>query len=198
MQLNPMRKTSKPTYPVKTGKESSVRSWMRQSLAAACTSGAILLGGCYGANPYHERTDEPQPVSDIVTILEVLVEQPLLPDDPQPMDGGMMAPAFSCDNSIDWNVRTVPAYLEGSLCNDGAAYAVVDITTRDVHAVTLGIGSEYTFVSIRNPSGEEVAELSPDRTSLDIDFTEGQWTFVATAADPIDNPNSWFEVTVGY
>lgn len=73
MQLNPIIETLEPTYPVRTGKERAVRRWIRRSLAAACASGAILLGGCYGANPYHERTDEPQPVSDIVTILEVLI-----------------------------------------------------------------------------------------------------------------------------
>lgn len=114
------------------------------------------------------------------------------------MDGGMMAPAFNCGEVSEWDVRTIPGYLDGALCDDMAGYAAVEVTTRAVHTVSLTSGAEYTFVSIRNPSGEEVAELSPDRTSLTIDFTEGIWTFVATPADPINNPNSWFDVTIGY
>ena len=202
MKLNPVDRDSHPSYPVRTGKDSMLRRWVRRSLVAAFASGALWMGGCYGASPYHERPDDPTPTSeiptDVLTILEVVVEQPPLPEDPEPMDGGMMAPTFTCGAAEDWYIETAPAYLEGSLCDTDPSVASLDVSAEADYVVSFGYGGEYTFLSIRDPAGEEIAEIGPDMTSVVMTMTEGRWTLVATPADPMNNATSWFAVQVDY
>jgi hypothetical protein len=195
MQLNPVGQPSIPSYPVRTGKETSFTRWVRRALAAACATGAIWMGGCYGSTGV--GGDDPRPLDPTFTeIVSVVLEQPPLPDDPEPMDGGMMAPAFTCGGTSEWYVASVPGWLDGSLCGDRPAVAQFEITSAGRYRVALASGGEYVFLSLQDSVGEELVELTPDVTAAEVELSAGRWILVATAADPMDNPNAWFEVTV--
>ena len=114
------------------------------------------------------------------------------------MDGGMMAPAFSCGALSEWSIQTVPAWLDGSLCGEQNALAAVDVAEDGRYRISVSSGGEYVLLSVLDPTGEVLVELTPDTTTADVDLSPGRWTLVASPADPIDYSYSWFEVTVDY
>jgi hypothetical protein len=195
MQLNPVGQPSIPSYPVRTGKETTFTRWVRRALAAACATGAIWAAGCYGSTGV--GGDDPRPDDPTFTeIVEVVLEQPVLPENPEPMDGGMMAPAFTCGPVSEWYTVSLPGWLDGSLCGDEAAMAQFEVTTAGRYQIELSSGGEFVFLSVQDTAGEQIVELTPDATLVDVELPAGLGFMVATAADPMDNPNAWFTVNV--
>jgi hypothetical protein len=164
-------------------------------LATACSAGSIWLGGCYGATPL-DRDDSSLEIS-LPDLIEIIEQQPPLPDEENvPVPGGERAPMFNCGSLLDWGEYWAPAYLDGSLCNDQPALASFHIAEEGRYRVNLTDGAEAVLLTVIDPEGVEVATLSPDVTSLELELATGQWVLSATPTDPDINPYTWFAVNI--
>ena len=191
MELKPITETIKPQSPRRARAETSLRRWLRRGLTALATSGALAISGC-GMSTLHSDLDDPT----LLAWLENVTEQPPLPEDPEPMDGGIGAPSFTCGSAAEYWVEPAPTYLEGGLCDDQPAMGTFDVYTAGTYRITVSWGGEFVLLDIIDPGGEVVAEIGPDDAFAELHLEEGRWTLSATPADPIDHPFEWFGVSI--
>lgn len=199
MTLHPVATIETPSYPRRRGGATAFGLSLRRALGALIASGALCLGGCYGATAVGPEGDDDNEFDfhSVVELTQVVTEQPPLPDwDDEDMAGGMRAPAFECGQAPEWGDYSVPSYLEGYLCGDQPSVGTVEVTAEGAYEVAIATGEGLLLVEIYDPGDALVAELGPDQPSVTLDMTVGNWTLVVTPADPEADPSAWFAIEI--
>lgn len=161
---------------------------------AAVVTGALSAGGCYGLTPY--EPDEIDATDPTGVELNITMDLPPIPEEPENMAGGDRAPGFQCEAPPDWYVPTVPAYLDGSLCGAEAAYAQFDVLEHGRYSVFLENGAEAAFIALLGPGGADLGEIGPGDPSITLELDPARYLLAATPADPLSRPYEWFSVQV--
>lgn len=173
MQLAPVNKADcEPTYP----RRKWVRStWLKRALGVAAVSVAMGLGACGGGGD--RLTDDWEDVD---------------------MPGAMPAPNFWCADEQPDSLPTLssPGTYDGELCGESTGWAAIEVGTDGVYQLELLSGVEHVGLAVINPDGEQVAQLDDELSVVNIAFTSGQWTFAATANDPVSNGWAWFQLSI--
>lgn len=197
MQLQPVTTTREVSYPTRIpGSRSGLLRSLKRAALAACASGALLLGGCYGATPANGGGEETETIeiNGLVTGVMQVYETP--EEDPELLAGDVAAPAFTCGSVQEWAVGWAPGWVEGSLCGEEIAMAAVEVTTEGDYELLLENNAEAVLVSILSPDGEEVAQLGPEAPSAIVTMTAGRWSLEATPVDPVENGSAWFSLSI--
>lgn len=198
MQLRPVSEPCPTAYPARLPvRRPGTFEIVRKAVAAACASGALLLGACYGSTPLDGGEGGEWTGGELgrVPTLRV-VEPPPLPPEPEPMPGDVAAPGFTCGSLQEWSIAWAPGWIEGSLCGDEIAYGGLEVSASGRHVVRIVSGAEHALVAVVDPAGEEVAQVGGEAPQIEVDLTVGRWTFEATPVDPVANPYAWISLTI--
>jgi hypothetical protein len=200
VKLQPQRDTTAPTYPSRIPGRRTIVTLLRKAAVATCASGAMLLGACYGATPFHDEVDTTSPPDTHFTVVQDFIapdyQPPPLPPDVEPMPGEMAGPGFTCGSVEEYMVGAAPTVFYGYLCEDSVAMAGVDVSIEAPYFLTLGEGVDFVLVSVLSPDGEEVAQLGPEAPSIILEMTPGRWVLEATASNPDAVPRGDFTISV--
>ena len=167
MELRPITKSNTPTYPEQKTRTSRIRTRrfprLRKLVACAAGAGALWLAGCDGTLPWEPRLSGDVPYITDFTCSDDLPESPRLLE----TNGG----------------------FEGELCGNQIAYAALDVDQQMTIRVDFVSPPQNVVLDIHAPTGELVAQLTPDVHSVEVDVHAGRWLFLATPEDP--NEWSW-------